>query len=309
MQYGCSQSLSRTPWRRAALCLAALAVVGAAGCQFSRLSGARASAESSRQWSQQAAAAMENGHWQQAESLLRQAVQANPEDPVAHGRLAQALWRRGERQAAIVQIEGARQLAPRDSEFTLQAAGLYLEVGDFERARRAAEHVIDHEPRSAQGWILRGQAWQASGAPSRALADYQRGLEYAPNDRFALQQIADLYRTMHQPQRSLSSLQALAATYAPREEPAELFYGQGLAYQEMGRHEDAAERLRLAAERGPPNADVFCALGEAELAAGYPDRAHEVALKALALAPNHLEARQLVDRVVSAAPLAPNLRR
>ncbi len=300
-------SLSQMRGKRLALAALALAASLLGGCQFSRMSGARA--DSSRQWSQQAAAAMENGHWQQAESLLQQAVQSNPEDSVARGRLAQALWQRGEKQAAIAQLEGARQLAPHDSELTLQAAGLYLEVGDFERARRAAEQVIDREPRSARGWILRGQAWQASGDPNRALADFQRGLQYAPNDRFALEQISGLYRTLHQPQRSLSSLQALAATYPPREEPAELFFAQGLAYQALGRHEDAADRLRLAAERGPPNADVWCALGEAELAAGYPDRAHDVALRALSLVPDHAEARRLVDRVVAAAPATANLRR
>ncbi len=252
---------------------------------------------------------MENGHWAQAEELLREAVRTNPDDPVARGRLARALLQRNERQAAITQIEAARQLAPHDAELGLQAAELYLQVGDYENARRATEQIIDREPRSAYAWIRRGQAWQMANDPKRALADYQRGLQYAPNDRFALQQISVLYRTLHQPQRSLSSLQALAATYPPREEPPELFYGQGLAYQELGRHEDAAERLRLAAERGAPNPDVLAALGVSELQAGHPDRAHEAAQRALALAPNHVEARQLVERVVSVAPVADSVRR
>jgi len=309
MPKGFGRSVTRLgPSGLVTCCALVLALVGS-GCQFSRLGAARSNVESSRQWSQQAAAAMENGHWQQAEGLLHEAVRTNPDDPVARSRLAQALVQRNERQAAITQIEAARQLAPHDAEIALQAAEFYLQVGDYEKARRATEQVIDREPRSAYAWIRRGQAWQMSNDPKRALADYQRGLQYAPNDRFALQQIADLYRALHQPQRSLSSLQALAATYPPREEPAELFYGQGLAYQELGRHEDAAERLRLAAERGAPNPDVLAALGNSELQAGNPDRAHEAAQRALALAPNHAEARQLVERVVSVAPVAGSVRR
>jgi tetratricopeptide (TPR) repeat protein len=252
---------------------------------------------------------MESGHWQQAESLLQQAVQANPADSIARGRLAEALRQRGQRQAALNQMEAARELAPQDVALALQAAELYLELGELERARQAAEEALDREPRNAQAWLLRGRAWQAAGEPARALADLQRALHFAPNDRASLQQVAEVYRTLRQPQRTLSTLQALIATYAPREEPPEIWRLQGLAYRDLGRYEDAAERFRLATEHGPPEPELLCALAEAELAAGNPQRAHDAALRALALDPGQTAARRLVEQVVSRAPVAADVRR
>jgi tetratricopeptide (TPR) repeat protein len=289
--------------------LAVLISAPAGGCLFSRAGGRSAAAQSSRQWSQQAAAAIESGHWQQAESLLQQAIEANPDDPVARARLAQTLWKRGQRQAALDEMHAARQLAPHDLGLALQAGQLFLESGELERARQAAEEALDRDPRSAQAWQLRGRAWQASGEPARALADLQHGLHYAPNDRESLRQVAEVYRTLNQPQRTLSTLQALVATYAPREEPPEIWRLQGLAYRDLGRYDDAAERLRLASAHDPSDPELLCTLAETELAAGHPERAHDAALRALSIDPSRAAARRLVEQVVSRAPATTDLRR
>ncbi len=97
----------------------------------------------------------------------------------------------------------------------------------------------------------------------------QRSLHYAPRSREALLQLsAELYRKLDEPHRALVSLQALADTYSPGEEPQQLFIEEGLAYATLRRHADAAQALRQALRRGPPTTDLLLLTCEAESAAG-----------------------------------------
>ena len=49
-----------------------------------------------------------------------------------------------------------------------------------------------------------------------------------------LREVAELYRQLNQPERALQTLQLLAETYSPGEEPADCLYLTGLAYVALG---------------------------------------------------------------------------
>ena len=250
-----------------------------------------------RRLSQQGVAALDRGEQPKAEALLAQAVAACPVDAEARRHYAESLWRRGARQDAIAQLEQAGHLAGEDASLWARLAEMHLDSGQPELARQDAEQALKLDPKLPSAWAIRGGVTRAAGQPHEALADYLRALSYAPNDRAILQEIAELHRQLNQPERALQTLQTLADTYSPGEEPGQVLYLTGLAYMALGRYDEGRESLLAAVARGKPTAEMFCRLGEAELLAGHPAEAADAARRALALQPQHQPSRDLLERI------------
>jgi tetratricopeptide (TPR) repeat protein len=254
-----------------------------------------------RRLSQQGVAAMERGDSQEAEELLAKAVKTCPVDSEARRHYAEALWNRGARVEAIVQLEQAAPYAGEDPAFWVRLAEMHLVLGRVEEAGKCVQQALNLDPKSATAWAVRARVMRAAGYPQQALADDLRTLGYAPHDRNILREVAELYRELNQPDRALQTLQTLTETYAPGEEPAEVLYLTGLAYTALGRYEDAVGSLTAAVERGPATPEMYCRLGEAHLLAGRPREAELAARQALALAPQHDPSRALLSRIETAS--------
>ena len=199
-----------------------------------------------RRLSQQGVAALDRGRQQDAEALLAKAVAACPADAEARRHYAESLWRRGARQEAIAQLEESGRLAGDDASLWTRLAEMYLAAGQLELASKNAERAIDLDPRLPGAWAIRGGVMRAAGQPGEALTCYLRALGYAPKDRAILLEVAELYRQQNQPERSLQTLQCLADTYSPGEEPGQVHHLLGQAYVALGRYDDAVESLSLA---------------------------------------------------------------
>jgi len=290
---------TRKGWSRKCRWLAvpALGIMLAAGC---RLSGKKAVSEqvaASRQLVQQGLVALEHGRVQEAESLLGEAVETCPENVEARRQHAEALWQAGMREAAVEQLSEAARLAPDDAEVQLRLAEMHWAEGHTHQAWQAVEDALDLNPRLAKAWALRARLLEAGGRHKEALADCHRALRYAPQDREILRQTAELYQQLHRPDHALQTLQCLADTYAPGEEPQDVYYLMGLACRELGRYDDAAQHFSTATLRGAPNAEILYRLAEAELLAGRPAAAATAAQQALSLDPNHQPSQQLLQRL------------
>jgi tetratricopeptide (TPR) repeat protein len=278
----------------AALLLALLS----AGCRLPGREGpVSQSLTDCRRLSQQGVAALERGEQPKAETLLAQAVTACPVDAEARRHYAESLWRRGARQDAIAQLEEAGRLAGEDASLWARLAEMHLASGQSELARQDAEQALNLDPKLPTAWATRGGVMRAAGQPREALADYLRALSYAPNDRTILRQIAELHRELNQPERALQTLQTLADTYPPGEEPGQVLYLMGLAYVAMDRYDDGVESFSAAVTRGKPSPELLCHLGEAELLAGHPAEAANAARQALTLLPQHQPSHDLLQRV------------
>jgi tetratricopeptide (TPR) repeat protein len=250
-----------------------------------------------RRLSQQGVAALDRGQPEKAEALLAKAVKACPVDPEARRHYAESLWRRGGRKEAIAQMEEACRLVSDDAALWTRIAQMRLADGQVELARQDADRAIDLDSKSAAAWAVRGGVMRVYGRPQQALADYLRAMNYAPKDREILWAIAELYRQQHQPERALLTLQSVADTYSPGEEPSHVFHAIGQTYVALGRFDEAVESLTTAATRGKPTPDLLCQLGEAQLLAGHLDAAGVAASQSLAIAPRHQASRELLDRL------------
>jgi tetratricopeptide (TPR) repeat protein len=253
-----------------------------------------------RQLTQQGINAMERGDWKRAESLLSRAVQTSATDVDARRNYAETLWRRGATQDALVHLEEARRLAVEDPNLAVRTGELHLALGQVSTASQLAEEGLRLDPRLASAWALRGRVATANGQHRAALADYQRSLGYAPEDREVALLVAETYRQLNEPQRALLALQALADRYSPGEEPQQVLYLQGLALSALGRHDDAAQSLSLAARRDRPTAEILCRLAEAELFVGRYAVAQQALQQALAIDPQYAPSRALAARMAVA---------
>jgi tetratricopeptide (TPR) repeat protein len=269
-----------------------------AGCRLPGREGpVSPSVADCRRLSQQGVAALEQGKQPTAEALLAKAVAACPVDAEARRHYAESLWRRGAQQEAIAQIEEAVRLAGEDAALRTRLAEMHLASGQIELARQDADLALNLDPKLPSAWAIRGGAMRATGQPNEALADYLRAMSYAPNNRDVLLAVAELHRELNRPERAIQTLQTLADTYAPGEEPGQIHYLMGLAYVALGRYDDGVESISVAVACGKPTPEMLCQLGEAQLLAGRPLEAAGAARQALALQPQHQPSRNLLERV------------
>ncbi len=240
---------------------------------------------------------MERGQQQQAETLLAKAVKVCPSDPEARRNYAETLWLHGSQTEAIAQMEEVTRNGCEDATFWTRLAEMYLAAGRADAAELSVQQALDLDPKLASAWAVRGRAMLASGQPRQALADYLRALGYAPGDSKILLEVAELYRQLDQPERALQTLQVLADSYAPGEEPQQVLYLTGLAYTALGRPGDAVDSFSAALIRDKPTPEILYRLGEAELLAGHQDEALNVVQQALAIDPQHQPSRDLLNRI------------
>ncbi|MEN6457860.1 MAG: tetratricopeptide repeat protein [Thermoguttaceae bacterium] len=297
-------------YSRTWLNLALLLALFLAGCRLPGQQGpVSQSLAESRRLSREGEAALGRGQQQAAENLLAQAVTACPTDAEARRRYAEALWCRGARQESIAQMEEAGRSASEDAAPCARLAEMYLIAGQQQNAWQAAQRAIALDPKLPSAWAIRGGVLRAGGQPRDALSDYLRALNYAPKDRAILAEVAGLYRQLDRPSAALQTLQTLAETYSPGEEPGQVLDQLGTAYAAVGRYDDAVENLSAAVARGEPTADMYCHLAEAELLTGHTAEAGAAARQALALQPQHQASRQLLDRLLVAERPQETLRR
>lgn len=276
------------------------------GCRLPGLRGpVSADLAKSRQLSQQGIASLERGQPLEAETALTKAVKTCPTDPDARRYYAEALWAKNARPEAITQLEEGCRLSPEDTAMRVRLAEMYLAAGRVDLARATAERAIDLNPKLAAAWAIRGRTMRAAGDLRQALADFHRTLGYSPEDRQVQMEVAEVYRQLRQPQRSLETLQSLADTYSPGEEPQQVCYLLGLAYAELGRNEDAAESFSTAVSRGPPTPELLCRLAEAQWAIGRTGDAAMAVQQAVSLDPQYPASRELMARFSMAAQSSP----
>jgi len=250
-----------------------------------------------RQMSRDGVAAMEMGQWEQARSLLQEAVTTSPTDIDARRHLAEVLWQTGNRRDAVVHMEAAVRLDPRHAPTIVRSGEMLLAVGAVDRALERAQDAIALDATLAGAWALRGRIYRQQGDAPRALADLQQALRYNPHATDVLLTAAELQYGMGRPQRCLTTLHQLLDVYAPGEEPQRALWLEGLAYQAVDRPQDAVESLYAASLRGAPQADLLYQLAVAEQAAGQVAAAASTVRQALAVDTTHQPSQVLLAQL------------
>ena len=250
-----------------------------------------------RQLSLRGADAVQRGDWKQAEALYASAVKACPVDERAQAGYARSLWHCEQQPKAVKHMEEAVRLSAGDPDLLVQLGNMYLEYKITDRALAQAEQAIRVQPQMAAAWALHGRALHEAGQLDEALGSYHRAIGFAAGDPEVQLAIAEIYRAQDRPQRALSTLAALSDRYNPEELPPRVVFLKGLALKRLGRYEDSAEQLAIAAQMAPPDAELLYELAEARLLAGDAGGARLALHQSLNLFPGHAPTQQLVVRL------------
>ena len=81
-------------------------------------------------------------------------------------------------------------------EILFQTGRLYLEMGDFENARRYLEKAADRQPSAGSVYRCLGDCNAAGAMPGKAAAAYRKAIKLNPNDAAALSALGHLFGTM-----------------------------------------------------------------------------------------------------------------
>ena len=245
------------------------------------------STQASRQLAVKGAAELEQGRYTAAEDVLRKAVNACPEDPDAHGYLAQALWRKGVRTEALSHQEEACRLAPRNPAHLREASKMFLEQGDLASAIERSNLAIDAAPDDPQNYLIRAQVLRLQGEREKALADVHRALAISPHDPELMWIAVEVYRELSRPHMAYAMLSEIAQSYPRDGLPIRYWKERGLALAALRRGEEAAESFRMATRTGGTDPEVLSELAKVELALGRRAQAESAVQQALTAKPDH----------------------
>ncbi|MFO7901807.1 MAG: tetratricopeptide repeat protein [Planctomycetota bacterium] len=246
-----------------------------------------------RQIARQGADAFHSGDWKRAERYYSEAVDVCAVDERVRARYAETLWNLGRREAAIQHQKEAVRLSGDAPELKVRLGEMYLAQGDLHRAHQLVQRAIESGRESAVAYRLQGDILQQQGKWREALASYHRALSIQPDYPEVRMAVARGYQLEGRPQRALATLHALADTYPPGEEPAELHYWQGVALAALGRHSRAVRHLATAESRGLHGADLLFRLANSHYLAGEHRAARTVLDRAMQLDPHHPHATRL----------------
>lgn len=156
-------------------------------------------------WLALGAAQSDAGSYATAIRSLEKVLEIDSENELAWMELGQAYRRKGDEDAAIDAYENAlkwaqKALADRRAELEakgiteplvmpeagaracLALAALYADKGEFDKARAAAQTLIDDNPMDAAALIALAQVEEAAGNNDAAIDAYRRALRFLPDD-------------------------------------------------------------------------------------------------------------------------------
>lgn len=276
---------------RASICLAMvgtlLSCAAGSGCRSLSSCGRDDSISAARQLSLQGREAQQRGQWQQAESLYSAALAKCPKDDRARCGYAESLWKRGAKNDAILHMEEACRLSGGDPDRCVQLGRMYFDRGELGRADKQADAAIAANKELSQAWALKGDVYRAMGNSLDAMTSYQRALglqSHYPEVQLAL---AEIHAQQKRPERALSTLQSLAASYPPGQVPVAVQHRQGLTLRTLGRHREACSCLAAAAAHPSCPPELIHDLAQTQLELGETSTARSLVNSALQVTPNH----------------------
>ena len=256
----------------------------------------------SRRLSRQGGKAMHEGEWAVAENLFTDALEVCGTDDRAHFGLAESLWQRDERPAAILHMEQAVRLSAGDPKLTERLGRMYLDVGRLEEAIQQSNLAMQAERSSAEVWALRGDCLRAKGQDDEALAAFHRALAIQPDLPSVQLKAAEIYKTQGRFDRLVATLDRLEEGAGSEHTPARADMLRGCAMQQLGRPDEARRCFELAAGKDPSDATPHLQLASLLLDGGEIEQARESISHAVRLDPDSAQGHSLMRQVSASRP-------
>ena len=237
-----------------------------------------------------------------------------PGAPHAHYGLGRSLAAKGEKEAALREIEAAVQLFPEFGAAWYAEAMVLRGLGRSAEARKAIERAqqfgaawpsVD-DPAVARMRALRddagphvkrGLSLQKQGDVAGAIAEYEAAIEADSQLGSAHVNLIALYGSQQDWAKAESHYRALERIGPV---PAEAHYNFGICLAAQRKSAEAADMFRMALAVNPGHAGALASLGQLAELEGRMDEAESSYRRAAAAAPNDLQIRFNVGRMLIA---------
>lgn len=193
------------------------------------------------QLNNQAAMLMVGDQYDVAESLLREALQLDPDYAEAHNNLGHILRLRGDLTAAIAEYKRATELLPRYPVFYFNLGFAYDLAHEYPAAIDAYEQALALDPTYVTAFNNLGFIYLQTGELEKASETLLHGLRLDPNMPYLHKNLGRVYLEQG---RAADAVEALEQARRLSDVPfAEAMVYLALAYSESGRAEEACSVL------------------------------------------------------------------
>lgn len=133
-----------------------------------------------------------HGSYHERIDYLTGEIKKNPSDPLLHFELADLLGQDGNVPLALENLDRVDALAPGEFLTDFLRGQVWLQAGEFARAKEALDRQLVSHPGNPRSLLLRARAEQKLGQDQVSLADYREALKRTPSPEPDLfQEVAD----------------------------------------------------------------------------------------------------------------------
>jgi tetratricopeptide (TPR) repeat protein len=177
------------------------------------------------------------GRYQDAENLLRRALELAPAFAPARANLATVLYKQNRPAEAIAELDRL-QGADREANRNLEAAALGR-IGSYEEAIGLYEQVLARFPGQAKVWMSYGHILKTVGRQADSVAAYRRAIDAAPGLGEVWWSLANLKTVAFDDADIAAMTGALAGAHLGEEDRFHLHFALGKAHEDRGEAEAA----------------------------------------------------------------------
>lgn len=133
------------------------------------------------------------GSFEKALEAFTAAIQLDPGEVMSVYNAGLVHMLAGNQDQALKRFLEALRISEEVFEILFQTGRLYLEMGDFEKARSYLEKASGHQPAGGSVYRYLGDCYAAEAMTDKAVAAYRKAIKLNPNDAAALSALGYLY--------------------------------------------------------------------------------------------------------------------
>jgi tetratricopeptide (TPR) repeat protein len=230
----------------------------------------------------------------QARQIYLDALRAAPEDHRLHENFAEFLDLAGDLQQAVSEWKRVSELIPQHHLAYFQTGRLLRRLGKLDDATKWLDKAVALRPDLGEGWLELGNIHAAQGAFERALADYAREQQLAPQDYRVYFHIGKVLSKMH---RSEEAIQNFRQSIKLRANNWEAHYALGEELGLSGQTAEARNEFQIVIKDKPDYALAHLNLGVALIRSGDVEGALREFEETQRLEPDNQLAHDYINRV------------
>lgn len=219
-----------------------------------------------------------NNRLDDAEAMVRQAIDLEPDSASAHANLGAIYITRERYEAAIPTFETALSLKPEMTDARFNLGLTYKLMGRFSEAETAFHGVIERSPGHVGAYVGLGLVLNEQGKHAASESAYRRALEISPDHPEALVGLGIVLKDQRRMDESLAAYQRAAEKWPNH---VEAIKGLGVTLKDLGRFDEALAHYDRIRVLQPLNKDILLNIGNCQKAKGDMEAARRTYREAI----------------------------